>query len=93
MTTSLAHKTVVLNDKALDRVQGVVVPGAKYRVEGLWKDVFGKSWTISDGNSAALNYAIRTSFTNLPYDDNVYYGKIDGLGYLVHADEIGDVLE
>lgn len=93
MTTSLEYKTVVLNDTALDRVQGVVVPGTVYHVEGLWTDVYGISWTVSVGNPSALYYAIRTSFTDLPYDDNVYYGKIGGLGYLVHANEIGEVVE
>lgn len=92
MSTNLAGKTVLLNDTAQDIVQGAVIPGAKYRVENLWTEVYGKSWTISDGNPAAINYAIRVARTSIPNDDNVYYGKIDGLGYLVHESEIGAVV-
>ena len=92
MSTNLAGKTVLLNDTAQDIVQGAVIPGAKYRVENLWTEVYGKSWMISDGNPAAINYAIRVARTPIPNDDNVYYGKIDGLGYLVHESEIGEVV-
>ncbi len=58
------------------------------KIEGLWKDVYGKSWMFADGNPACLEYAIRSSVDNLPTDDKVYYGKINGLGKLIHESEI-----
>ena len=61
----------------------------KYKVEDLWINVSGgKSWINCNGNFACLNYAIRSSREGLPTDDRVLYGKIDGLGYLVHVSEI-----
>jgi hypothetical protein len=41
-----------------------------------------------DGNIAALHYAARAAFSDLPPDDDVLYGHIDGLGHLVHVSEI-----
>lgn len=81
-------ETYTLNDNAADPIQNQVVPGAEYRVEGYWKDVAGKSWMDSEGNPAALNYAMRAGMTGLPIDDNVLYGKIGPFGHLVHVSEI-----
>jgi hypothetical protein len=57
-------------------------------VEGLWKDIFGKSWMFANGNPAAMTYGMRAGFMGLPTDDNVYYGKIGMLGELVHESEL-----
>lgn len=78
-----------LNERAVDPVQGQVVEGAHFRVEGLWTELTGKSWMDSDGNFAAMHYAFRAGQAGLPIDDNVYYGKIGALGHLVHISEIG----
>ena len=40
------------------------------------------------GNPAALHYAIRMMENELPFDDNVWYGKINGVGYLIHELEL-----
>ena len=56
-----------------------------------WLKVYGKSWMFSDGNPAAMQYAMRAGLTGLPADDNVWYGKIGGLGYLVHELELEEV--
>ena len=85
---SLAGKTVKIKPDVKDPVQGEVVGGASFRVEGLWTDITGVSWRDSDGNPAAMQYAVRSAVNNLPYDDNVYYGKIGAFGHLVHASEI-----
>lgn len=66
-----------------------------FEVEGNWKELTGKSWGDSDGNLACLVYAFRigSSILNerpVPMDDNVLYGKINGLGFLVHETEILD---
>jgi hypothetical protein len=67
--------------------------GAAYRVEDWWDRVAGKSWMDSDGNLAALGYAIRCAGTNLPaFDDEVVYGKVGNFGFLLHAFELGEVL-
>ena len=80
----------LLNERASDAVQGQVVEGAQFRVEGLWKELTGQSWMTSNGNFAAMHYAFRAGQTGLPYDDNVYYGKIGAFGHLVHESEIGE---
>ena len=41
-----------------------------------------------DGNPACLKYAVRSAFAMLPTDDNVLYGKVNGLGHLVHISEV-----
>lgn len=60
-----------------------------YRLEDWWDVVNGGTgWGYSDGNPAALNYAMRLAGSSLPWDDEVVYGKIGALGHLVHVNEI-----
>jgi hypothetical protein len=42
---------------------------------------------LATGNPAALNYAMRAGTIGLPVDNEVVYGKIGYLGYLVHTSE------
>lgn len=62
-------------------------------VEDWFDRVMGKSWMHCNGNPACLNYAMRSGFSsiNIPTDNEVVYGKINGLGYLVHIIELEDV--
>lgn len=60
--------------------------GALFRIENWWDRIAGRSWMVCDGNPACLQYAIRS---NHPIDDEVIYGKIEGLGYLLHVSELG----
>jgi hypothetical protein len=83
----LAGRTVRLNDQAQD-ASGPVVPNAEFRVEDWWDRLTGGSWMHVKGNPAAIGYAIRGG--HLPLDDEVVYGKIGYLGYLVHDSELGD---
>lgn len=62
--------------------------GQEIEIEDLWEKVSGSSWMFAKGNPACLHYAVRAASDNLPTDNNVYYGKIGGRGYLVHASEI-----
>lgn len=62
--------------------------GKEIDIEGLWKDISGSSWMFAKGNPTCLEYAVRSAANKLPIDDKVYYGKIDGLGYLVHESEV-----
>lgn len=82
----LAGKTVVLKSKSTD------MNGQHYRVEDYWINVAGQSWRQMFDNPACLQYSLRSLSLSLPQDDNVLYGKIGSLGYLVHASEIGDIL-
>lgn len=70
-----------------DPYAGVIPAGSEYHVEDLWKNVNGVSWMDSYGNPAAINYAIRSTIAGLPIDNNVYYGRINGLGFLLHVSE------
>lgn len=67
---------------------GDLIDGADYHVEDYWHVITGKSWQIADRNPAAIQYAVRAGFSDLPLDDEVVYGKIGALGYLVHVSEI-----
>lgn len=62
----------------------------QYEVEDWWDHLAGNSWQSMEflGNWACKNYNLRVGIENLPVDDEVLYGKIDGLGYLVHVSEI-----
>jgi hypothetical protein len=65
--------------------------GSKILIVDWWDRVSGYSWKLAQGNPACLIYAVRTGFTKTPPptpDDDVLYGKIDHLGYLVHISEI-----
>lgn len=57
-------------------------------VEDWWDRVSGQSWTTSDGNPAALMYALRIPFSEIPVDNEVLYVKINGFGHLIHDSEI-----
>jgi hypothetical protein len=81
----LAGKTVTVKPAApYENLQD----GAEYRVEDWWENVYGKSWMDATGNPAALIYGMRSGVGGLPIDDDVLYGKINSLGYLVHVSEI-----
>lgn len=62
--------------------------GDEIYIEDWWDRVYGESWKTSEGNPPALIYAIRSATKHLPPDDEVLYGKVDGLGVLVHKHEI-----
>lgn len=59
-----------------------------FEVEDWWENVAGKSWVHCAGNPACLIYAVRSGKGGIPMDDDVLYGKIDGLGYLIHISEL-----
>ncbi len=89
----LSGATVRLKDHVKDGTQGLVVGDAKYRIEDWWDRVYGDSWKRAKGNPGAYHYAMRTATVDysIPTDDEVVYGKIDGLGHLVHVSELGEV--
>lgn len=81
-----AGKTVLLKKQANE------LGGKAILIED-WVDRIGsnpKSWKDTD-NYPCLNYHIRATNSKeieIPFDDEVLYGKIDGLGYVVHVNEI-----
>jgi hypothetical protein len=89
----LAGKTVLLNTSASDPVRKIVVEGARYRVEGWWDQLTGKSWMFTDNNWACMHYGMRAGLTDLPTDDEVVYGHIGTFGHLVHVSELGEVVD
>lgn len=88
-SSELAGKTVKIS-------AGVIHPqfekfgGEDYRIEDYWDKVSGKSWVLGaeEGNMACVIYAMRVGISKLPWDDNVFYGKVGPFGHLVHQSEI-----
>lgn len=65
-------------------------PGPHMFVVEDWHDrLFGQSWMFMRGHPASLAYAVRSSVAGLPADDEVVYGHVQGLGHLVHVNELG----
>jgi hypothetical protein len=62
--------------------------GREILMEDWWDRVSGRSWQIMVGNPACIVYALRSAQEGLPLDDKVLYGKIEGLGHLVHISEL-----
>jgi hypothetical protein len=85
-----AGQTVVIKSDLNDPSANVPA-GSEYVVEGYWDEITGKSWMYSDGNWACLNYAMRSGAYGLPLDDNVLYGKVGTLGFLVDVSEVESV--
>lgn len=82
-----AGKTVTIPN-GLNDPSASVPPGSEYRVEGYWDEITGGSWMNANGNFACMNYAVRSAFANLPLDNDVLYGKVGALGFLVHVSEV-----
>lgn len=77
---------IVSGSEGLKKKYGDPIP--QIDIEGTDVEVLGKSWMYANGNPAALCYAFRSGFEHLPFSGKVYYGKINGLGELVHETEI-----
>ena len=82
--SAFAGKSVKIKNEANE------IGGQEILIEDYWYNVSGKSWKDSNGNPAAMIYAMRTALGDIqiPLDDEVLYGKIGHLGYLVHVNEL-----
>jgi hypothetical protein len=83
--SELAGTKVKINPKANE------IGGQEIHIEDWFDRVLGKSWMDAEGNWAAMGYAVRTGFSkeiDIPINNEVLYGKIGGMGYLVHIDEL-----
>lgn len=85
----LADQTVRLNLKS--KPYQMLEDGVEFHVEDWWENVAGMSWMVARGNPACLGYAMRAGFGDIPTDNEVVYGKVGALGYLVHVSELGEV--
>ena len=84
----LSGRTVRLSPTVPPAPNGQTMAGADFVVEDWWDRVSGSSWMDAIGNPAAMIYAIRSGVMMIPLDDEVVYGKVDGLGHLVHVSEL-----
>lgn len=91
MREDFSGQTVTLKNGFVDPFNGQIDAGTEYWVEGYWDDITGGSWMFAEGNPACMNYALRSVVANLPLDNEVLYGKIGALGFLVHVSEIETV--
>ncbi len=66
----------------------ILKDGCEFHLEDWWDRVYGKSWMSSEGNPACLIYSVRVASNNLPLNNDVVYGKVDGLGMLIHQSEL-----
>lgn len=80
----LAGQTVKIADDVDE------LAGQDYTVEDYWDRVVGKSWMDSTGIPACWHYVTRTGKQDkqVPRDDEVLYGHVDGYGKLVHVSEL-----
>lgn len=64
--------------------------GEDFTIEDYWENAYGTSWMNSNGNPAALTYAVRIGCQkfNVPLNNEVVYGKIGPLGFLFHVSEL-----
>jgi len=62
--------------------------GKEFLIEDYCENLIGRSWQDAGTNPAALKYALRNVRHNLPVDDNVVGGQINGRSNLVHESEI-----
>lgn len=91
-THPLAGQTVYLRVNRRDPTLGLAVTGAQFTVQDWWDRVAGRSWNATQLNLTQLrptmHYAIRVAYCDLPIDDDVVYGTIGEVDYLIHNSEI-----
>ena len=82
--SELAGKVIKIKSEANE------IGGQEVHIEDWWINVAGQSWMFCEGNPACIRYAMRTGLGKIrvPMNDQVLYGKIGGLGYLIHESEL-----
>lgn len=88
----LAGRMVHLDAAVQSGGNQILPSGYPLTVDDWWDRMNGKSWRENPGNPAAMMYGIRAELSGLPLDDEVIYGHVNGLGYLVHVSEIGEII-
>ena len=83
---SLSGQEVELNLKHEDTT---TPKGSKFLVKDWWINIHKVPWNICGGTYYICGeYAYRLGLLNLPYDNEVILGTIDGMEYLIHETEI-----
>lgn len=84
------HSEATVNEN-VDDPRGMILPGKTFWVEGSIAEAFGMNIiaALNQGNWAARHYMDRAEQNGLPTDNayDLYYGKIDGLGHILHKSE------
>lgn len=88
-----AGKTVKIKSGVGISSYGEDMSGQEFVIEDWWENVSGKSWMDSNGNLAALEYAMRAGLNgennNVPiFSNDVLYGKVGAFGHLFHVNEL-----
>lgn len=88
-----AGKTVKIKSGVGKGFQTGDMSGADFVIEDWCENVLGCRWGHADGNSAAMEYAVRSALNGSnnnvpPFSDDVLYGKVGGLGHLFHINEL-----
>lgn len=62
----------------------------QFKIEDWWDRISGRPWYHCIDNPACVAYGARHGRARppLPQDSEVLYGKVDGLGHLIHQSEI-----
>ena len=89
MRTDYKDQTLRVKDTVKD-YSSQVISGKDITILGYWDEINGKGWSQSNGNMAAVMFAFRIGFSGYPPppDDQVLYGKIGSISYLVCIDEL-----
>jgi hypothetical protein len=85
--SELAGKTVRIKP-SVEHFQYPNFGGSEFIIQDYWDRLANKSWMNCEGNPACIVYGVRSGLSGLPLDDEVLYGKTNGLGSLVHISEI-----
>lgn len=88
-----AHEKASKNAGRKVKVSAGSLAGNAFIIEDWWDRVYGTSWMKSNGNPAALDYAMRAGFESLPIDDECYYGKIGGFGHIIHKTQLEGLID
>ena len=80
--SSLAGKTLTIKAGQL--------AGQEITIKDWWQNVNGgESWMAGGSQPpAVIQYLRRVTIDKLPFDDDVFYGKIKNMGCLVHISEL-----
>ncbi len=92
-----AGQTMKVKDGA-GRIHGKELSGAEFIAEDWFENVVGCSWMAANGNPTALLYAMkvvdRGPNNGVPqFSNDVVYGKINGMGYAFHINELEPVIK
>jgi hypothetical protein len=73
------------------RADAAEIGGQPFEVQDWFDRTAGVTWrkALDAGDPRAIGYNVRRGLGGLPDDDDVLFGRLDGVGRLVHVSEIG----